>query len=99
MSETKYGIKLKSLRRYHYRGKLYEKGKEYAVVRELRDHLTATGHFIDCLIEEVEPTPIAASGGDAPIDTSEDAAPGKPGGRGGPPKVKAKTPSADAVTV
>jgi hypothetical protein len=107
----KFGVKLKKINRYHYRGQLYEKGKEYAVIRTLRDHLVGSGYFLDCLIEappEPQPVAAAAGAGDAPIATADmnpghdpekPSAPPVDGDKGKGAKLKLREPSADAVQV
>ena len=61
-SGIRYGVRLKSARRYYYRGRIYERGQEYAVSRELRDHLFGSGYFEDILIDDPGPQPIAVGG-------------------------------------
>jgi len=45
--DGKYAVRLRSNPRYHYRGKLYFRGRVYKVSRDLRDHLVGTGFFDD----------------------------------------------------
>ncbi len=64
----RYAIRLKTLNRYNYRGVLYERrnpetrlDQDFAVTRELRDHLVGTGFFEDVRAEEpkpIEPEPV-----------------------------------------
>jgi hypothetical protein len=69
MSELKYKIRIKSVARYHYRGKLYLRLDpvnrhpngarivlEHIVNRELRDHLVGSGYFED--VRSEEPVPV-----------------------------------------
>ena len=104
--EQMYGIKIKTVHRYHYRGKLYKRGDEYAVSRDLRDHLVGSGFFIDTVVSEpiaigsVEPL-AAGSVGAEPEDT-EGMKPGAPRTKSNAKsqgvKIK-REPSAQAVEV
>jgi hypothetical protein len=67
----KFGVTLKSVKRYNYRGRIYEHGNDYAVPRDLRNHLVGSGYFMDTLIDEPEPQPIASQAPPAPPPQAE----------------------------
>ena len=68
-NQPKFGVRIKSVARYHYRGTLYKRRDQFgnvithAVDRDTRDHLIASGYFEDVRSEEpvpLEPVAIPA---------------------------------------
>lgn len=98
----RYGIKLRSARKFHYRGVEYLRGKDYAVPRDLRDHLVGSGYFEDTLVEKSDPKPLKISEPEpvkAPSPSAEDSQTGFRRRRGRPRKSESTdTESASEAT-